>query len=170
MTPNDHNKVIGIMHLIYGGFFLLMTLLMFLFFILFGVALWNVPTEPNAPPMGFFIAMMAIFVAIYGFLSVPSLVAGYGMLKRRSWGKLAGIIASVLSAISFPFGTALCVYSLWFFFGDAGRAHERNLSGEDWRGALGGAKDTTFGWETQRAQSERAREYVPPTQPPDWRG
>ena len=168
MTPQDHNKVLGIMHLIYGGFFALMTILMFFMAIFLGGIFSSLPQDPNAPPAAFIWGILAFMVAIYGFLSVPSLVAGYGMLKRRSWARVAAIVASVLSAISFPFGTALCVYSLWFLFGDAGKAFQSSLAGAQGRGALGGAQASTFGWDAQRAE-ERAAEYAPPPEPPSWR-
>ncbi len=178
MTPQDHNKMLGIMHLIYGGFFALMTLLMVVLFGFMGVAMTAaMANDPNAPPAGFFVALMGIFVVIYGLLSIPSLAAGYGMLKRRSWARTMGIVASVLSAISFPFGTALCVYSLWFFFGEAGKAFEQEqqqLAGSAGTyGALGGAPASAYGWGAQGARDRRAQEqerpYTPPAQPPSWR-
>ena len=168
MTPQDHNKVLGIMHLVYGGFFALMTLLMLVMTLFMWPLLSSLPQEPNAPPMGFIVALLGFVTVLYGLLSLPSLVAGYGMLKRRSWSRVAGIVASVLSALSFPFGTALCVYSLWFFFGDAGKAFERSAAGDEVRGALGGARSSAYGWNTQRAE-ERAAEYAPPAEPPSWR-
>ena len=168
MTPQDHNKVLGIMHLIYGGFFALMTVLMFFLFIIMGIGLSGVPQEPNAPPMGFFVAIMGFILVLYGLISIPSLIAGYGMLKRRSWARVAGIVAAIISAISFPFGTALCVYSLWFLFGDAGKAFQSSLAGAEGRGVLGGATASTFGWDAQRAE-DREREYAPPPEPPSWR-
>ncbi len=168
MTPQDHNKVLGIMHLIYGGFFALMTVLMLFLFVIMGISLSGISQDPNAPPVGFIVAIMGFVVVLYGLLSIPSLIAGYGMLKRRSWARVAGIVASVLSAISFPFGTALCVYSLWFLFGDAGKDFQRSLSGSEGYGALGGATASGYGWDAQRSEA-REREYAPPPQPPSWR-
>jgi hypothetical protein len=174
MTPQDHNKMLGIMHLIYGGFFALMTLLMAVVFGIVGVGIGAAAAnDPNAPPAGFFIAIFGFIVVLYGVLSIPSLVAGYGMLKRRSWARTAGLVASVLSAMSFPFGTALCVYTLWFLFGQQGQNFHRGgydmPPAPDWHGSL--RDGSAYDWETQRAsQASRPREYTPPNQPPDWRG
>jgi hypothetical protein len=169
MTPADHNKAIGIMHLIYGGFF---TLIAFVLLLIFGGVAGLMTAiaadDPNAPPAAFFWLFAIIFFVIYLALSLPSLVAGYAMLKRKSWAKVAGIIASVLAAVSFPFGTALCVYSLWFFFGEAGRAFEGGQAGGDWRGALG--QGSPYGWDARQQQTrEQEYSYRPPQQPPDWR-
>lgn len=160
------------MHLIYGGFFALMTMLMFVIFIVMGPLFYSLPQEPNAPPPAFFMVIFGLFVFIYGMLSLPSIIAGYALLKKKSWARVAGIVAAFLSAISFPFGTALCVYSLWYFFGDAGKAfHSSTESAGAWAGNLNSAPASTdFGWESQHArEAERQRTYTPPTQPPDWR-
>jgi zinc-ribbon domain len=42
-----------------------------------------------------------------------ALIAGYGLLNRRPWGRVLAIIAGVLALIKFPLGTALGIYTLW---------------------------------------------------------
>jgi hypothetical protein len=42
-----------------------------------------------------------------------ALIAGYGLLNRRPWGRVLAIIAGVLALIKFPIGTALGIYTLW---------------------------------------------------------
>ena len=170
MTPQDHNKVIGIMHLIYGGFNALMMLIFVpFFFAIGGIA----ATDPSAPA-----ALTAIFgifgifmLALALILGLPPILAGYAMLKRKSWARVMGIIAACVEAISFPFGTALCVYSLWFLFGQGERFHRGGGfdPAQNWRAPLRDAG--TYDWETRRAaEASRPHEYVPPPQPPDWRG
>jgi hypothetical protein len=46
-------------------------------------------------------------------LSVPGLIAGYGLLKIRRWARVLGIVLSALSLLNVPFGTALGAYGLW---------------------------------------------------------
>ena len=46
-------------------------------------------------------------------LSVPSIIAGVGLLKRRSWARILTIVLSVLNLINIPFGTLLGIYGLW---------------------------------------------------------
>jgi hypothetical protein len=103
-------------------------------------------------------------------LMLPSFIAGYAILKRKSWAKMASIIAAVLETMSFPLGTAVAIYSFWFMFSDAGRAmYDKNFNSPQRPYAL---RDTppppASEWDT-RASREREREYVPPPQPPDWR-
>ena len=47
------------------------------------------------------------------FAAALALVAGYGLLNRRPWGRIVAIIAAVLALIKFPIGTALGIYTLW---------------------------------------------------------
>jgi hypothetical protein len=46
-------------------------------------------------------------------LSIPGILAGLGLYKRKEWARILTLIISVLNLISFPLGTALGVYSIW---------------------------------------------------------
>ncbi|MDT7779336.1 MAG: hypothetical protein QOC99_1848 [Acidobacteriota bacterium] len=170
MTSQDHNKVIGIMHLIYGGFNALMMIIFVPFFLMVSGI---IASDPNAPPgvtaiFGFFSVFMLVFAFIFG---LPPILAGYAMLRRKSWARVAGIVSACLCAMSFPFGTALCVYSLWFLFGQEGERFYKGGETAQNRYAPPLRDANTFDWEAQRASdTRRQREYVPPPQPPDWRG
>jgi hypothetical protein len=168
MTPADHNKVIGVMHLVYGGFFTLIAfLLLFIFGGLAAMVAAAGASDPDAPP-AFFFGLIAFFIfVVYLVLSLPSLIAGYAMLKRKQWAKVAGVVAAVLATVSFPFGTALCVYTLWFLLGDAGKALESGHGDNAWRGSLG--QGQRYGDYAQTSGHEREPAYRPPAEPPDWR-
>jgi hypothetical protein len=57
---------------------------------------------------------VAVFIVCLLFLlSVPNLIAGWGLLRFRPWARILAIILSVLHLFSFPIGTALGVYALW---------------------------------------------------------
>jgi heme/copper-type cytochrome/quinol oxidase subunit 3 len=157
MTPKDHNKTVGILHLVYGGFMVLMMILFSTFFLgLFGLAMAN---QPDAPPAIFMIFMVAILFFFYVVLAIPSFIAGWALLKRKKSAKILGIIAGVVAAMSFPLGTALCVYTLWFLFGENGRILYDN--------AAAALPPPPPVWTTD-ASAQREKAYVPRT-PPDWR-
>ena len=169
MTPQDHNKVIGIMHLIWGGFNALTMLILVPFFLAF---IGIIGSDPRAPSgLGLiFGAFGLFFLALAMLLGIPPLVAGYAMLKRKSWARIAAIVSACLTALSFPFGTALCVYTFWFMFTDGERFYRVGdyTQPSDWRGSLPSAN--AYDWEARRtADEKRNKDYVPP-QPPDWRG
>jgi hypothetical protein len=171
MTPQDHNKVIGIMHLIWGGFNTLVALIVYP--ILFAVLPPAFRGDPNVPPEVVPV-LTAVLVAAFVFtllFSLPPLLAGYAMLKRKRWAKVMSIVAACFEALSMPFGTALAVYSLWFYFGPGQNSYGGGevRAPSDWRGSL--REGSAYDWEPRRASQEsRPREYAPPRQPPDWRG
>jgi hypothetical protein len=47
------------------------------------------------------------------FMSIPGLVAGIGLFKRKEWARILALIISVISLLNFPLGTAVGVYSIW---------------------------------------------------------
>ena len=50
-------------------------------------------------------------------LSIPGVVAGVGLLKRRRWARILVLVLGFISLFSFPpVGTALGVYTLWALF------------------------------------------------------
>jgi len=124
LTPEQHNKYLGIAHLAYGTLLSLLVLGLLTMFGVMFVAMANAPVragEPAPPPPAFFLIFGLFFAALYGAFLVPSFVAGYGLLKRKRWAKIAAIIAGVVASMFAPFGTALCVYTLWFLFSEPGR-------------------------------------------------
>lgn len=46
-------------------------------------------------------------------LSIPGIIAGLGLFKRKEWARILTLIISVLNLLSFPIGTAVGVYSIW---------------------------------------------------------
>jgi hypothetical protein len=172
MTAEEHNKTLGICHLAYGG---LMMLLMIAMFIFMGVIMSTLPSRPGGPdpemPVAFF-ALFFAFMFIYSLIFfVPSLIAGYAMLKRKNWARMASIVASVFEVMSFPFGTAVGIYSFWFMFGDVGKSlygvpavptATRPFALQD------APPPPASDWNAQTSFG-REGEYAPPAQPPVWR-
>jgi len=59
--------------------------------------------------------------ALGGFFvltSVPEVIAGIGLLKRRSWARILAIILAILDLINIPIGTAIGIYALWVLVND----------------------------------------------------
>jgi hypothetical protein len=44
-------------------------------------------------------------------LSVPKIIAGFGLLKRKEWARILTLILSFLALLNIPLGTALGIYS-----------------------------------------------------------
>jgi hypothetical protein len=57
---------------------------------------------------------VASFVTMLVLLfSVPSLVAGVGLLTAKPWAPTAAFIVGALNLMNVPFGTVVGIYTLW---------------------------------------------------------
>lgn len=117
MNKEQHNRYIGYAFLAHAGFQTFWTVLFAAFFVFFFSSFPTPPGEPGPPVafFGFFFAFMMIFQLVF---TLPSAIAGYAVLKKKPWARIAAIIGAVMSAMNVPIGTAVCVYALWFFLGD----------------------------------------------------
>lgn len=50
--------------------------------------------------------------ALLALLSVPGIVAGLGVLKNKSWGRVLAMAVSILGLVNVPVGTLVGVYAL----------------------------------------------------------
>lgn len=113
---DTHVKVLGVLEIAMSSFGLLGAVVLML---VFGGAMGVVGASGDSdaafalPIIG--ITGMAL-VSFLLVLSVPGLIVGIGLLKRRPWARIAGIVMSILGMMAVPFGTALGVYGLWVLF------------------------------------------------------
>lgn len=54
-----------------------------------------------------------LFAAIMLPWALLCLLAGIGLLRRRTWGRYLALVVGVLDLFNFPFGTLLGIYSLY---------------------------------------------------------
>jgi hypothetical protein len=52
-------------------------------------------------------------------LAIPGLVAGAGLLARKSWARVLAIVVGILGLVNVPIGTAIGIYTLWVLMQDA---------------------------------------------------
>lgn len=102
-----HIQLAGWLNIANGAFSLLIGGLFFLGFAGFGLF------AGDRESLGIMLLLAAMIGLLMLVLSLPSLLAGYGMLRHKNWGRLLGIIVSIFNLLSFPIGTALGAYTLW---------------------------------------------------------
>ncbi len=121
MTAREHNKMLGILFLVYTGFQLLGVIVGFL--AIFGM-LGFIASEAKGRDTAPLAIMTVVFIGAMFFavlFLIPSLVAGLKMRKGKLSGRTWGIIAAIIALLNIPFGTALGIYALWFLFGEEGK-------------------------------------------------
>jgi len=120
MTNQEHHKYIAVAFLVHGCMQVMMLILMGFFLLAFFVAIPQREMRDFPAFTIFGIVIVVVFLIQVAF-SLPSFIAGYGLWKRKSWAKTAGIVGAVFAAMHFPIGTAICVYAFWFLLGEGGK-------------------------------------------------
>ena len=54
-----------------------------------------------------------VLIIFFILLSIPGIIAGIGLFKRKEWARILTLILSVLDLINIPIGTAVGIYSIW---------------------------------------------------------
>lgn len=81
----------------------------FVFVFLAGVGF--VVHDEDAAPI---LAIVGLFVgAFLCILSIPGIIGGIGLFKRKEWARILVLITSALHLLNFPIGTAIGGYSIW---------------------------------------------------------
>ena len=58
-------------------------------------------------------------VGFFFFLtSMPEVIGGIGLLKRRGWAKILVMILAILGLLEIPIGTAVGIYTIWVLLND----------------------------------------------------
>ena len=54
-----------------------------------------------------------VLIVTFVVLSLPGIIAGIGLFKKKEWARILTLILSVIDLINFPIGTAVGIYSIW---------------------------------------------------------
>jgi hypothetical protein len=110
----QHVKILGVLHIVFGSVGILIALGMLL---LFGGIAGIIGATDHSNELNISIPLLGSVGALIFFvllaISLPGLIAGIGLLQFRSWARILTIVISVLDLIHVPVGTALGIYGLW---------------------------------------------------------
>lgn len=121
MTAKEHNKILSILMLVQGGLQILGGVVVVLIYGGFGFFMLN-SSRRDESSLGGILIGAAIFAALLVLvLAAIDFLAGWKLFKEKSGARTWGIVASIISLLGFPLGTALGIYGLWFLFGEAGK-------------------------------------------------
>src|SRR5688572_21748753 len=116
---DTHVKVLAWLYIVFGVLGSLFGLGLMALLSVIGVA--GAASDPDAwmalPILGFTGAALGVFMLI---LSLPGIIAGFGLLKFRPWARILTIVLSALNLMNIPLGTIVGVYGLWVMLSDEG--------------------------------------------------
>ncbi len=81
----------------------------FIFVLLAGIGYMTQDEDvpPVLPLIGF---VIGVFLLV---LSVPGIIGGIGLFKRREWARILILVVSALHLLNFPIGTVIGAYCIW---------------------------------------------------------
>ena len=107
-----HISVLAVLYIVLGALGILASAIIFL--VIAGGGLLSGDNEA--------IVITSTVGSIISFLvfvfSVPGIIGGIGLSKRKEWGRIFVLILGFLSLLNFPFGTDLGVYTIWALMND----------------------------------------------------
>lgn len=122
MTAKEHNKIIGILHLVEGALQIFGVIILAIGLFGAGFYFQSIENFEKAETIVKFLIISAIVLASLSFLlAFVNLIAGWKILKEKSGARKWGIVASIICLLNIPVGTIIGAYSLWFLFGVEGK-------------------------------------------------
>jgi hypothetical protein len=103
----QHAKIVGWLHIAMSVLGILIGVFVFVILTTVGV----VADDPEAMSI---LTIVAFFTAgLMLIFALPGFIAGYGVLKQKSWGRILAIVLGVFHLVNVPLGTVLGIYTLW---------------------------------------------------------
>jgi hypothetical protein len=103
----QHSTILAWLHIV--GNAVLIAFGLFLFVLLGGIGVFS----GDAGAMVILSIIGTALAGIMVLLGLPGILAGYGLLKRRAWGRVLAIVVGILGLVNFPIGTVIGLYTLW---------------------------------------------------------
>jgi hypothetical protein len=106
-----HYRTVAIIHIVYACLGLLFGL--FAAALLLGLS--ALPGLQGHDMSNFVILRVLgiLAVGVTALTTLPGFIGGIGLLSRQPWSRILLLIVAVLDLASFPFGTAIGIYTLW---------------------------------------------------------
>lgn len=118
----QHIKIISVLFILAGVLGLVVAVGML---VLGAGAVTAILAEDNSPDAQVGAAWaggcLTFIAATVGVLSIPNLIAGWGLSQRKGWARILAIVLAILALPQIPIGTALGVYALVILFNDETR-------------------------------------------------
>lgn len=112
----QHKKVLGIIYVVTAVFQIIFLSILFLFSSTIFSFVMSEADPHDARVLEFVFSVIRFipwFIMI--FISIPSLITGFGLLNGQRWALMGALILGCLKIFSFPIGTAIGIYSIWVY-------------------------------------------------------
>ena len=123
-----HKRILGILFIISGLLHLFgMLFLSFLFSLIFPLIFEHAHLDDQWVLVWVLPFLKAFAVIIILLVAIPSIIGGWGMLAEKKWAMVLILVLGCLKLFSFPFGTALGIYTIWVYAEDHKQKTPQNI-------------------------------------------
>ena len=113
---DHHKKVLGVLYIISVQFTIFgMLMLNAILSLVFSFAFDEVGPEERKVMKLILSIVQYLPAIIITLFSIPTLLAGIGLLTRQRWATLFALIMGCVKLFSFPIGTAIGIYAIWIY-------------------------------------------------------
>lgn len=109
----QHVTILGWLHIVASGIFMIVGVFVFTLLTGIGVA----AGDPDA------VAVLGVVGTAVGLLlaalSLPGLLAGYGLLRCKMWGRTLALVVGIINLVNVPIGTLIGAYTVWVLLQDS---------------------------------------------------
>ena len=109
---DKHLNLVGILYIAFGIMGLLSSILVF---VLIAGGGFLSGDEEAMFITGIVATVLSLIIFVF---SIPGIIGGYGLMKRKNWARFLVLILGVFNLLNVPFGTMLGVYTLWALLQD----------------------------------------------------
>jgi hypothetical protein len=120
----QHVKILAWLHLVGHALFLVIG--GFLFTLLTGIG----AVSGDAQALAVLTVVGTALGVLLALLAIPGMLAGYGLLKGRAWGRYLAIVVAIFNLVNFPIGTVIGAYTLIILLQNGAEAYFGNSTGE----------------------------------------
>jgi hypothetical protein len=114
-----HKRILAILHIV-SGVFLSIVMLFLSVFVSAVLPIFVEETTSEFPRILEIIQpiISIISTGIIILFAIPAIIGGIALLNNKSWALTLLLVLGCFQLFSFPFGTALGIYSIWVFAED----------------------------------------------------
>lgn len=111
-----HKRILGIIFIIWGVFRIFGMIFLISFFSLFmPLILEELPADDQWAVAWLEPFFQTLGLGIIFLFAVPAIIAGIGLLNKKTWAPTMALIFGCLGMFNFPVGTAIGAYAIWVY-------------------------------------------------------
>ena len=107
-----HVTILGVLYIAFSSLGILAAIIVFVVIAGGGLLSGELKAIAITASVG---STIAFFLAL---VSIPGIIGGIGMLKRKSWARILVMILGFLNLLNIPIGTVVGIYTIWVLMKD----------------------------------------------------